>query len=311
MKIVFLDAKTIGDDIDLSGFDKLGQVTKYPFSTSSQVPIRIRDADVIIVNKIQVNESTVGQASRLKLVCVTATGTNNLDKDYLRRRNIAWRNVAGYSTESVAQHTFAMLFYLLEHLRYYDDYVKDDHYTNDTVFTHFEKTFCELKGKTWGIIGLGNIGRRVADIASAFGAHVIYSSPSGNAPQDGYCQVGLSALLESSDIISVHAPLNIHTENLIDASAFRKMKNSCIFLNLGRGSIVVEKDLADALENHEIQAAGLDVLCEEPMAPDNPLRHFSDSQRLLITPHVAWASIEARTRLMDTILSQVKDFFNL
>lgn len=311
MKIVFLDAKTIGDDIDLSGFDKLGQVTKYPFSTSSQVPTRIRDADVIIVNKIQVNESTVGQASRLKLVCVTATGTNNLDKDYLRRRNIAWRNVAGYSTESVAQHTFAMLFYLLEHLRYYDDYVKDDHYTNDTVFTHFEKTFCELKGKTWGIIGLGNIGRRVADIASAFGAHVIYSSPSGNAPQDGYCQVGLSALLESSDIISVHAPLNIHTENLIDASAFRKMKNSCIFLNLGRGSIVVEKDLADALESHEIQAAGLDVLCEEPMAPDNPLRHFSDSQRLLITPHVAWASIEARTRLMDTILSQVKDFFNL
>lgn len=311
MKIVFLDAKTIGDDIDLSGFDKLGQVTKYPFSTSSQVPARIRDADVIIVNKIQVNESTVGQASRLKLVCVTATGTNNLDKDYLKRRNIAWRNVAGYSTESVAQHTFAMLFYLLEHLRYYDDYVKDDHYTNDTVFTHFEKTFCELKGKTWGIIGLGNIGRRVADIASAFGAHVIYSSPSGNAPQDGYCQVGLSALLESSDIISVHAPLNIHTENLIDASAFRKMKNSCIFLNLGRGSIVVEKDLADALENHEIQAAGLDVLCEEPMAPDNPLRHFSDSQRLLITPHVAWASIEARTRLMDTILSQVKDFFNL
>lgn len=311
MKIVFLDAKTIGDDIDLSGFDKLGQVTKYPFSTSSQVPTRIRDADVIIVNKIQVNESTVGQASRLKLVCVTATGTNNLDKDYLKRRNIAWRNVAGYSTESVAQHTFAMLFYLLEHLRYYDDYVKDDHYTNDTVFTHFKKTFCELKGKTWGIIGLGNIGRRVADIASAFGAHVIYSSPSGNAPQDGYCQVGLSALLESSDIISVHAPLNIHTENLIDASAFRKMKNSCIFLNLGRGSIVVEKDLADALENHEIQAAGLDVLCEEPMAPDNPLRHFSDSQRLLITPHVAWASIEARTRLMDTILSQVKDFFNL
>lgn len=311
MKIVFLDAKTIGDDIDLSGFDKLGQVTKYPFSTSSQVPARIRDADVIIVNKIQVNESTIGQASRLKLVCVTATGTNNLDKDYLRRRNIAWRNVAGYSTESVAQHTFAMLFYLLEHLRYYDDYVKDDHYTNDTVFTHFEKTFCELKGKTWGIIGLGNIGRQVADIASAFGAHVIYSSPSGNAPQDGYCQVGLSALLESSDIISVHAPLNIHTENLIDASAFRKMKNSCIFLNLGRGSIVVEKDLADALENHEIQAAGLDVLCAEPMAPDNPLRHFSDSQRLLITPHVAWASIEARTRLMDTILSQVKDFFNL
>lgn len=311
MKIVFLDAKTIGDDIDLSGFDKLGTVIKYPFSISSEIPERVQDADVIIVNKIQVNESTIGRASKLKLVCVTATGTNNLDKDYLKCRSIAWRNVAGYSTESVAQHTFAMLFYLLEHLRYYDDYVKNDHYTNDTIFTHFEKTFCELKGKTWGIIGLGNIGRRVADIASAFGAHIIYTSPSGSAPQDGYCQVDLDTLLKSSDIISVHAPLNSHTENLIGTSAFRKMKNSCIFLNLGRGPIVVEKDLADALNCHEIQAAGLDVLSTEPMSPDNPLRHFTDDGRLLITPHVAWASIEARTRLMDIILEQVKDFFSL
>ena len=311
MKIVFLDAKTIGDDIDLSGFDKLGTVIKYPFSISSEIPERVQDADVIIVNKIQVNESTIGHASKLKLVCVTATGTNNLDKDYLKCRRIAWRNVAGYSTESVAQHTFAMLFYLLEHLRYYDDYVKNDHYTNDTIFTHFEKTFCELKGKTWGIIGLGNIGRRVADIASAFGAHIIYTSPSGSAPQDGYCQVDLDTLLKSSDIISVHAPLNSHTENLIGTSAFRKMKNSCIFLNLGRGPIVVEKDLADALNCHEIQAAGLDVLSTEPMSPDNPLRNFTDDSRLLITPHVAWASIEARKRLMDIILEQVKDFFSL
>ena len=206
---------------------------------------------------------------------------------------------------------YGLLFYLLEHLRYYDDYVKNDHYTNDTIFTHFEKTFCELKGKTWGIIGLGNIGRRVADIASAFGAHIIYTSPSGSAPQDGYCQVDLDTLLKSSDIISVHAPLNSHTENLIGTSAFRKMKNSCIFLNLGRGPIVVEKDLADALNCHEIQAAGLDVLSTEPMSPDNPLRNFTDDSRLLITPHVAWASIEARTRLMDIILEQVKDFFSL
>ncbi len=311
MKIVFLDAKTIGDDIDLSGFDKLGQVVKYPFSASADIPERALDADVLIVNKVQVNQNTVGRAHRLKLVCVTATGTNNLDKDYLESRGIAWRNVAGYSTESVAQHTFAMLFYLLEHLRYYDDYVKNDHYTNDTIFTHFEKTFYELKGKTWGIIGLGNIGRRVAQIAEAFGAEVIYTSPSGNAPQNGYQQVDLHTLLTDSDIISVHAPLNRYTENLIDASAFRKMKNSCIFLNLGRGPIVVEQDLADALNTREIQAAGLDVLSAEPMSPDNPLRHFPDTGRLFITPHVAWASIEARSRLMETILGQVKDFFTL
>ncbi len=309
MKIVFLDTKTIGDDIDLSGFDALGDVVKYPFSTSADVPDRVIGADVLIVNKVQVNEQTIGQADRLKLVCVTATGTNNLDKDYLAKREIAWRNVAGYSTESVAQHTFAMLFYLFEKLRYYDDYVKDGRYINDTVFTHFAEHFFELKGKTWGIIGLGNIGRRVAKIAEAFGADVIYTSPSGSAPQDGYHQVDMETLLAESDIISVHAPLNEYTENLIDRKMLRKMKKSCIFLNLGRGPIVVEADLADALEEGVIAAAGLDVLCEEPMSETNPLRRIKDSKKLLITPHIAWASVEARTRLMSIILDQVKEFF--
>lgn len=311
MKLVFLDVKTIGDDLDLSPFDQFGEVVKYSFSAPSEVPGRIQDADVIIVNKIQINETTIGSAKNLKLVCVTATGTNNLDKDYLDKRGIVWRNVAGYSTESVAQHTFAMLFYLLEHLKYYDDYVKKDHYTNDTVFTHFEKTFYELNGKTWGIIGLGNIGRRVASIAEAFGARVIYSSPSGAAPQEGFHQVSLDTLLETSDIVSVHAPLNEHTKNLIDLSSFRKIKKSAIFLNLGRGPIVVEKDLRSALETNEILAAGLDVLSEEPMRTDNPLRGFTDSNRLLITPHIAWASIEARTKLMNIIAGQIKEFFGL
>lgn len=311
MKIVFLDAKTIGDDINLSGFDAIGDVTRYAFSTSEEVPERVEDADVIIVNKIQINESTIGTAENLKLVCVTATGTNNLDKDYLDKRGIAWRNVAGYSTESVAQHTFAMLFYLLEHLRYYDEYVKSDRYTNDTIFTHFEKVFYELKGKTWGIVGLGNIGRRVASIASAFGADVIYASPSGSAPQDGYHQVDLDTLYRTSDIISVHAPLNEYTDGLLDLDAFCKMKKSCIFLNLGRGPIVVEQDLYEALENDEIAAAGLDVLCQEPMSETNPLRKIKDSKKLLITPHVAWASVEARTKLMGIILGQIKEYFQI
>ena len=202
-----------------------------------------------------------------------------------------------------------MLFFLLEKLRYYDDYVKNDHYTNDTIFTHFEEVFYELSGKTWGIIGLGNIGRRVASIAEAFGAKIIYSSPSGSAPQDGFCQVDLDTLYSSSDIISVHAPLNEFTENLIDKKAFSMMKKSCIFLNLGRGPIVVEQDLCNALEQGVIRAAGLDVLCAEPMAYENPLRRIKDSRRLFITPHVAWASVEARTRLMDIILGQVTEFF--
>ena len=311
MKIVFLDVKTIGEDIDLSGFNKLGEIIKYPFSTSADVPERTLDADVLIVNKVQINEQTIGQAKNLKLVCVAATGTNNLDKAYLDKRGIAWRNVAGYSTESVAQHTFAMLFYLLEKLRYYDDYVKEDRYTNDTIFTHFAEHFYELKDKTWGIIGLGNIGRRVARIAEAFGARVIYTSPSHSAPQEWYRQVEMDTLLAESDIISVHAPLNEYTENLIDMEVFKKMKKGCIFLNLGRGPIVVEADLADALEQNILTAAGLDVLCEEPMSEDNPLRRIKDSKKLFITPHIAWASVEARTRLMSIILGQVKEFFSL
>lgn len=310
MKIVFLDVKTIGEDIDLSGYEKLGEVVKYPYSTPDQVAGRVADADVIVLNKVRIDADTIGEAPRLKLVCVTATGTNNLDKEYLDSRKIAWRNVAGYSTESVAQHTFAMLFYLLEKLRYYDDYVKDGHYACDTSFTHFEEHFYELKDKTWGIIGLGNIGRRVASIAEAFGAHVIYVSPSGSKPQPGYHQVDMDTLLTASDIISVHAPLNEYTENLIDAAAFRKMKTSCIFLNLGRGPIVSEPDLADAIGQHKIAAAGLDVLCAEPMSPDNPLLQIKDSRRLFITPHIAWASVEARTRLMEIVLGQIQEFFN-
>ena len=306
MKIVFLEAQSIGDDIDLSGFDALGEVVKYPIATAEQTPELIADADVAVLSKIPVNEATIGAAKNLKLVCLTATGTNNLDKDYLDSHGIAWRNVADYSTESVAQHTFAMLFYLLEKLRYYDDYVKDGAYTQDTVFTHFDERFCEIKGKTWGIIG-----RRVAAIASAFGANVIYASASGRTAQVGYHQVDLDTLYAESDIISVHAPLNKYTENLINKDALSKMKSSCIFINVGRGPIVVEEDLADALENDEIAAAGLDVLRVEPMLADNPLGRIKDSKKLLITPHIAWASVEARTRLMDIILGQIKEFFDI
>lgn len=309
MKIVFLDVKTIGEDIDLSGYDSLGEVVKYGFSSSEEVPERVKDADVIILNKVQVNEQTIGTAEKLKLVCVTATGTNNLDKEYLEKRGIEWRNVAGYSTETVAQHTFAMLLYLLEKLRYYDDYVKEERYVNDTIFTHFAEHFTEIHGKTWGIIGLGNIGRRVAEIAKVFGARIIYYSASGAPAQEGYRQVDMETLLVESDIVSVHAPLNEHTEGLMNAEAFQKMKPTAIFLNLGRGPIVVEQDLYDALESGQIAAAGLDVLCKEPMSGDNPLLAIKDSRKLLITPHVAWASVEARTKLMRIILDQIKEYF--
>lgn len=311
MKIVFLDAKSIGEDIDLSGFDRIGEVVKYDFSTPEEARERTKDADVIILNKVVIDEKSIGEAEHLKLVCVTATGTNNLDKAYLDARGIAWRNVAGYSTESVAQHTFALLFYLLEKMRYYDDYVKTEKYIGDTIFTHFANRFHELSGMTWGVIGLGAIGRRVADIAKAFGCHVIYYSTSGKNSQPGYERVDFETLLKESDIVSVHAPLDENTKGLMNRDAFAKMKKNAIFLNLGRGPIVNEADLAEALELGVIAAAGLDVLETEPMTEQNPLRRIKDSDKLLITPHIAWASVEARTRLMGIILEQVKEYFEI
>ncbi len=309
IKIVILDADTIGRDIDLGRFAQLGELEIYGFSTAEEMRARVRSADAIILNKMRADEYTLSEARRLKLVCVTATGTNNLDKEYLEQRGIAWRNVAGYSTESVAQHTFAMLFYLLEHLAYYDEYVKSGAYIGNTTFTHFERVFHELHGMTWGIAGLGAIGRRVAEIARLFGCNVIYYSTTGSNDNASYERVLFDGLLSRADIISVHAPLTPQTEGLFDKSAFDRMKRTAIFLNLGRGPIVVERDLADALNEGRIAAAGLDVLCHEPMREDSPLRLVKDGSRLLITPHIAWASVEARNRLMDIIWHQIKDFF--
>ena len=310
MKLVFLDRKSLGTDIDLSSFRRFGDVVMYDFSTPKQVAERLLDADIAIINKSLINESTIGHAKNLKLICVTATGINNLDTDYLAKRNIAWRNVAGYSTESVAQHTFALLFYLYEHLPYYDNYVKSGQYIQDYSFTHFEKHFPELYGKTWGIIGLGAIGKRVATIASAFGCRVLYYSTSGFHHDTQFTETDFDTLLTSSDILSIHAPLNEKTQGLIQKDALRKMKSSAILLNLGRGPIINESDLYDALLHHEIAAAGLDVLTKEPMSENNPLFKLKDNNRLLITPHIGWAATEARMRLMKIIEGQIADFLN-
>lgn len=308
MKIVFLDRKSIGEDIDLSSFNEFGEVVIYDYSTVEEASKRAVDADIIVLNKVPINEKTIGNAKNLKLVCVTATGTNNLDKDYLASRGIEWRNVAGYSTEAVAQHTLALTMFLLEHLNYYDNYVKSEKYVEDKMFTHFEMHFNEIYGKTWGIIGLGAIGKRVAEIAKCLGANVIYYSTSGKNHSDIYKEVDFETLLSTSDVISIHAPLDENTMHLMDANAFAKMKKSAILINVGRGPIIVEKDLADALNQGTIAAAGLDVLDVEPMSADNPLKLVKDSNKLIITPHIAWAAVEARVRLMEIIYNQIKEF---
>ena len=311
IKIVFLDRKTIGDDLDLSGFNRLGEVVMYDFSDPEEVPDRVRDADVIVLNKTRIDESTIGTAEKLKLVCVTATGTNNLDKDYLARKGIEWRNVAGYSTETVAQHTFALLFYLFEHLPYYDEYVKSGKYAGDRLFTHFAKNFHELSGKTWGIIGFGAIGHRVAEIAKAFGCEVQYYSTSGKNHDSTIKEVSFKELLRTSDIISIHAPLNSDTQGLINMDALKEMKKSAILLNLGRGPIVCEEDLCKALDEGMIAGAGLDVLSVEPMEKNSPFLTMKNRDRIFITPHIAWASVEARVRLMEIIEEQIKEYVGI
>lgn len=306
MEIVFLEKGSLGSDIDLGYFSELGHVTFYEVTKPEQVPERIKDADVIIVNKLPMDETTLSGASHLKLVALTATGMNNIDFAYTGSRGILVKNVAGYSTSAVAQHTFALLFYVLHRLAYYDHYVKSGAYCENPGFSHFDEKFLELDGKIWGIVGLGAIGRRVAAIAEAFGCHVIYYSTSGRNTDQPYERVDFEELLERSDVISLHAPLNPDTEGLMNREAFRKMKKSAFLVNVARGGLVVEQDLADALNEGEIAGAGLDVLCQEPMRPENPLFAIRDSRKLIITPHMAWAPVETRERLMRCVYKNIE-----
>jgi glycerate dehydrogenase len=308
MKIVFLETGTLGKDVSIEKFHSLGEVIEYDLTLEEQIPERITDADVIVVNKLPMNKKTLDKARNLKLICLTATGTNNIDFPYTDSRNITVKNVASYSTESVVQHTFALLFYLYEKLPYYDNYVKSEEYAYAPFFCHIEERFHELFGKTWGIIGLGEIGHRVAEVARCFGCKIIYYSTSGKNADPFYERVSLDRLLEESDIISIHAPLNDNTLNLVNKNCFDKMKKTAYLLNLGRGPIVNENDLYEALVNDKIAGAATDVLCKEPMSKENPLIKIKDSKKLFITPHIAWATIEARQRCADRVFDNVKNF---
>lgn len=308
MKLVVLERNSLGQDVDISCFEEFGEVVTYPFSDYENTKERVADADVIIVNKIILDEGTLKNATHLKLICVTATGKDNVDLKYTANRGITVTNVKGYSTQSVAQHTFALLLYLVEKLRYYDDYVKSNEYTESGRFSHFEEKFFELSGKTYGVIGLGAIGQQVAAIASAFGCHVIYYSASGRNNSTVYERVSFDELLSRSDIISIHAPLTEQTMDLMTITAFRKMKRSAILINVGRGPIIKDEDLAEALNENLIAAAGLDVLGKEPLQADNPLGKIKDSKKLFITPHMAWASNEARERLIQDVHDNILAF---
>jgi len=310
MKICILDAATLGKDIEVHPIEECGELVIYDTTQPQEVKERVRDVDVIITNKVILNEENLQGATKLKLIALTATGYNNIDIDYAKKAGIGVANVAGYSTKSVAQHTFAMLLYMLEHLRDYDEYVKSKCYIASETFAFIAWPFHEIANKTIGIIGMGAIGKEVAKIAEAFGAHIIYYSTSGKNNMSSYKRVDLSTLLTESDIVTIHAPLNDQTRNLIGYNELAQMKKTAVLLNLGRGCIVVEADLAKALNENLIAAAGLDVLEQEPIDKNNPLFTVEDKSKLLITPHTGWASIEARKTLIAEIVKNIEAFFN-
>lgn len=308
MKIVLLEGNALGKDIDLTVFGKLGDLTIYGQSTVEDTPEKVKDADIIIVNKVPMNEQTLKDAPNVKMIAITATGYNIIDKAYTDSRGIVVANVGGYSTDSVAQHTFALALYLVDQMDYYDKYVKSGEYIKSDIFCHFDKKIFELAGKTWGIIGLGAIGKKVAQIAEMFGCRIIYYSTSGKNNSGQYERVELDELLGRSDILSIHAPLNEQTENLMNIENFRKMKSSAILVNVARGPIVNERDLVTALNEGMIAGAGLDVISAEPMKAGNPLMEIQDSTKLVVTPHIAWATGEARQRLTDEVYLNVEAF---
>lgn len=306
MNIVILDTLTYGAT-SLERFNVLGTVSTYPTTSAEETAERVRDAEVIVTNKVVINDAVMESAPNLKLICVAATGTNNIDHDSAVRRGITVKNVAGYSTDAVVQHTFSMLFYLMGHSRYYDEYVKSGEWQKEAVFSHIGPSFSELHGKTWGIIGLGEIGQRVAQVAKAFGANVCYYSTSGKNENSDFEKTTLSRLIENSDIISIHAPLSPLTENLISHSELLQMKDGAVLLNLGRGGIVDEDALSVIIDVKPI-FVGLDVLAKEPMKTPHPLLAVKHPERLYITPHIAWTSREARERLIASTIENIKTF---
>lgn len=308
MKIVMLDRNSIGYDIDTSVFGKLGEFEEHDtMPLEDSIPL-LDDADVIIFNKTRMDENSLKNAAKVKLLCVTATGYDNIDITYAKNRGIAVCNIKGYSTPAVVQHTFALALYIIEKISFYDNYVKSGEYSSQLGFSNFSEQYMELEGKTWGIVGMGNIGRGVAKAAEAFGCKVIFYSASGNTYDSPYEQVDFDTLLKESDVLSLHCPLTEKTRNLIDLEALTKMKKTAVLVNVARGPVVNEHDLYTALTEDLIAGAGLDVLSKEPMQKDNPLAKIKDSRKLLITPHMAWASVEARSRCMQEVFKNIEAF---
>lgn len=307
MKIVILDSKTFGKDISLDKFKTFGQVEIYETTNKDETLNRVKDADIVITNKVVIDKNIM-EKSNIKLICITATGKNNVDLVYAKECNIEVKNVAGYATGTVPQLTITLVLHFVQKLDYYRKYVADGKWEKSDIFTHLDVPFYELKDKNWGIIGLGSIGLKVAEIASAFGCNVSYYSTSGKNNNTIYNQKTLEDLLSTSDVITIHSPLNESTLNLINKTNLNTLKDGAILVNVGRGGIINEQDLADALDAEKLLYCGLDVVNIEPIEKNNPLNYIKNKDRLVITPHVAWASIEARNTIINTTFDNIQKF---
>ena len=308
MKTVFLDAVTLGSDISFAPIGKFGELVCYPTSSPEEAMVRVKDCDILIINKVKVTKELIDAAGSLKLICEAATGVNNIDLEYAALKGIPVKNVAGYSTETVVQTTFMHILNLSCGFAYYDGKVKSGEYGRSGMFTDVSLPFHELSGKTIGVIGMGTIGSRVARVAEAFGMKVVYYSTSGTSHCREYPSVPLDRLMSESDVVTVHAPLNDRTAGLIGEREIAMMKPSAVIVNAGRGGIVDEKALAEAVDEGRIAGAGLDVYSAEPLPEDSPLMKVVHKERLSLTPHTAWASVEARTRLVEGIARNIGEF---
>ena len=309
MNIVVLERNSVGPDISVDCFNELGNVTCYRNTvTIEEVKERVKDADIIVANKSPMCEESLKDAPKVKMICEFATGYDNCDLAYCKSRGIRVTNVVDYCSAMVAQHTFALALALSQKLPHYDNYVKSGAYSAQDRFSNFDIPFYELEGKTWGIVGMGNIGKRVARIATAFGCKVIFHSVTGTSTVTDYPQVDKDTLLRESDFLSLHSPLSDLSRNFIDKEALGKMKPTAYLVNVARGPVVNNTDLYEALEAGEIAGAGLDVLEKEPLQLTNPLSKIKDSNKLIITPHLAWGSVEARMRCVEGVYENIKAF---
>ena len=309
LNIVFLDQYTI-NHTDLSSIETLGHYTGYETTPPDQIVKRCREADIVITNKVPLMGDILRALPRLKLICVAATGMNNIDLDTAAQLDITVRNAIGYSTYSVAEQTLCDVLALMKQTLYYDHFIKSGLYSHSDRLFDFGRPTYELHGKNWGIIGLGNIGRQVALLATAFGCRVAYYSASGVNRSEAYPQKSLEELLRTSDIISIHAPLTPKTNGLIGKAQLKLMKPTALIINVARGGIIDETALAEALDAGTIAGAGIDVYTSEPLPSENPLLHLKDPNRLVLTPHSAWSSKEALLNLTNRIADNIQQFLS-